>query len=376
MERAGGLALMRARVLLTSEEAGRLPETKDIVRRVGAIGPRHVIIKGFPVERPVSIFNPAMIVDERRDTIMLFPRVVLGYYMYVSSIAFVPVSISELGRNMARSYKYQAELVLYPDSKHDVWGTEDPRAHYLDGRLFITYVGRAVNYFDPRRWRNRTRPVTATLSESGKWVKRAVFIPSVEFFGDVVSNKNAFLFKPDDEHLYLFHRIHTKEDDGFYLLLSTVPAGVVKEGEKLREVYVDNGLVVLKPAEWELRLGWGTPPVEVEKSKFVVILHALDHEGVVYRVFAMLLRLRGSILELESITPTYIMEPRESFEVYGDRPLVVFPCGAARLDDAILISYGAADISIGIGSVEVSELMDMLESNRLEMPLRLELVEK
>ena len=363
--------MKRATVLLTSKEARRTPETKDIVKRISIIGPRHVLIKRFPVEHPVSIFNPAMIVDEQQGRILLFPRVVLGYYMYVSSIAFVPVSISELKRNLVGSYKYQAEIILYPDNKHDVWGAEDPRAYYLDNKLFITYVGRAVNYFDPRRWRNRTRPVTALHSESGKWVKKVVFLPSREFFGDVISDKNAFLFKPHNESLYLFHRIHTKEN-GFHLLLSTVPVEVAEERGGLREAYVDNGLIVLEPAEWELRLGWGSPPVEVEKNRFAVILHALDYEGVVYRVFAMLLRLRGRVLELESITPSYIMEPRESFEVYGDRPLVVFPCGAGKLDDNLLISYGAADLSVGIGSIEISELMSVFESNMLETPLRLE----
>jgi len=59
------------------------------------------------------------------------------------------------------------------------------------------------------------------------------------------------------------------------------------------------------------------------------------------------------------------MEPRESYEVYGDRPFTVFPCGMCRLDDKLLISYGAADSAAGIGEIDLIRLMEILDSNRI-----------
>jgi predicted GH43/DUF377 family glycosyl hydrolase len=60
------------------------------------------------------------------------------------------------------------------------------------------------------------------------------------------------------------------------------------------------------------------------------------------------------------------MKPKEIYETYGDRPFVVFPCGAQMIDDSILISYGAADFAMGIGEIEITELMSILDSNRVK----------
>ena len=82
----------------------------------------------------------------------------------------------------------------------------------------------------------------------------------------------------------------------------------------------------------------------------------------VYKAFAVLMNSNGKIT---AVTPHYIMEPQEIYEKYGDRPHVVFPTGIARLDDEIIIAYGAADSFIGIGKIDFSEIMSILDSNRV-----------
>jgi len=60
------------------------------------------------------------------------------------------------------------------------------------------------------------------------------------------------------------------------------------------------------------------------------------------------------------------MEPKTTYELYGDRPMVVFPCGAQIVDDDIIISYGAADAFIGFGAIDFSQLMSILDKNRID----------
>ena len=67
----------------------------------------------------------------------------------------------------------------------------------------------------------------------------------------------------------------------------------------------------------------------------------------------------------DSVSPVYIMEPREDYEIYGDRPYVIFPCGAILVDDSVLVSYGAADSFIGFAWVKLGELMAIMDQGRI-----------
>ena len=68
---------------------------------------------------------------------------------------------------------------------------------------------------------------------------------------------------------------------------------------------------------------------------------------------------------VRAVTPRYIMAPREPYEVYGDRPYTVFPCGAARIDDKLLVSYGAADYMVAFALIDVDELLAEIDRGRI-----------
>ena len=91
--------------------------------------------------------------------------------------------------------------------------------------------------------------------------------------------------------------------------------------------------------------------------------HGLERESKAYKVFALTM---NKNLEITAVTPHYIMEPKEIYEIYGDRPFVVFPCGACVVDDSLLVSYGCADFAVGICEFDLSELMSILDKNRIE----------
>lgn len=327
-------------------EFHRENRTIDIVKRIGVITPNNVRLKKHPVGKPVSIFNPSFII--RNDELIVYARTILGYFTYASVITEIFIPIEKL--NEISKIEHPAEIKIFPDNRYDIWGVEDPRATEIDGKICITYCGRTVNYFNQSVWRERTLPITAILSSG--WKKICVYRLPKEMRGFVISDKDAFVVKTKYGYK-LFHRLHMK-DDNFYLVIGDID-GKMEERE-LKEVEVKNTSLVMRPADFEEKIGWSTPPVRIGKY-LILFLHGVDKEMKRYRVFAVAM---DEKLRLKAVTPYYIMEPKEIYEIFGDRPHTIFPCGAQKLDDKILLSYGAGDSVLAFGEIDVEELLSLL----------------
>ncbi len=345
----------------------RVAEVNDIVVRAGVISPDRVMLHNYPINNPISIFNPS--IYDGNEYLHVYARIILGYYMYVSSIVEIKVPWEDILYGYVDMNSYLGDIVIYPTTKYDVWGTEDPRVSVINNKLYMTYTGRSINYFNPHVRRNRTLPVTAVYNPGGReWVKKYVFVPSQKVFGEVVSDKDAFLYRVKD-NTYLFHRPHLG-DDTFHLLVSTVkipePNGE-KKGE-IKEIIVDNARTIMLVPRFENKIGWAAPPIPLNEygDKVIILLHGVDSDNVVYRVFAIELTLKNDEIIVNAVTPNYIMEPRTPYEVIGDRPLTIFPCGAVKFNkDHILITYGAGDYMIGFGIIETNVLLGELDKGRI-----------
>ncbi len=328
-------------------------ETRDIVKRLKAITGHDIILKNYPIKVPRVAFNPS--IHLFGDRLRIYARIIIGYYTYTSAIAEFDITLDELYEKTCR--KYEAELSVYPTTKYDLWGVEDPRVYEIDGKLYMTYTGRTSSYFSPVIKTERTLPVTARY-ENGKWKKIAVFRMPEEIRSFVASDKNAFLVKSDK--LMLFHRLHMLNDK-FYLAVCNVPESVL-ESKELQEIEIGENITVMRAAPFESKIGWAAPPVKVN-DEYLVLIHGVDKELSAYRVFAVLMNKEGLFT---AITPFYILEPREIYEQYGDRPFVVFPCGLQKLGDKLIISYGGADSFVVIGEIELEKLMNILYENRVD----------
>ncbi len=320
--------------------------TKDIAKREVVISSENVVIENFPVSRPAAIFNPSVALVD--DTLKIYARVVIGYYRYVSGIV-------ELDQKEKNGNKWRAKIVIYPDTKYDVTGAEDPRVYWMDNKLLMTYTGRTHNYFIRGALR-RTIPVTAVL-EKGEWVKKFAtdFGKEVTRKLGIVSNKDAFFVRSKDGVMF-FHRSHDLRDR-FSMLVSSVD-GIDFNSSGLNEVSIKNTREILLQERFEDKVGWGTPPLEID-GKLLLFLHAVERELESYSVFAMLINKNN--MEVEAITPFYIMSPREPYELFGDNSLTIFPCGAVKVDDSVLISYGAADYFACLARIHLDELMHILD---------------
>lgn len=118
--------------------------------------------------------------------------------------------------------------------------------------------------------------------------------------------------------------------------------------------------VVLRPAEFEKRIGWGTPPIPISSTEWVVLTYALCRD-LVHRVFAVLLRLDGEELRITGVSEYYVMEPQTPYERLGERPLVIKPCGAVLIHDKILLTYGASDTYTCFAEISLPDLLSVIK---------------
>ena len=120
---------------------------------------------------------------------------------------------------------------------------------------------------------------------------------------------------------------------------------------------------------WDERIGSGPPPIRVEEGWLHVYHGVATHfQSVnVYQAGVVLLDAEEPRKVLAR-TRDNVLEPRESWEMVGQVPNVVFPSGlvvpgltpgeVAPRDARVLVYYGAADTCVGLAVTTVGELLD------------------
>ncbi len=335
--------------------------TNDIVRRLGVITPKHVVLRNYPVENPTAIFNAAVTVGPG-DEVNVVARIVMGYFLYVSAIVSLKIPLAEvLDRSFSRK-TYEAEIVLYPSTKYDIWGAEDPRVYDFDGKLLMTYTGRTAEYFRPTTSWERTLPVTA-VNEGNSWKRAFVHVLPAELRRHVISDKDAFLARLGGEAVFL-HRPHM--DDNYQYLAASLVKEELLRFNGLKEVEGRETTWVMPHASFEEKLGWSAPLFR-EGNSLIALAHGVDNNIEIYRALAVKLSYsRSNGFTVEAVTPHYIMEPKEPPELFGDRPYTIFPCGAWLVDgDKAIVTYGAGDYMVGVGIIDINELASELDKGRL-----------
>jgi beta-1,4-mannooligosaccharide/beta-1,4-mannosyl-N-acetylglucosamine phosphorylase len=119
---------------------------------------------------------------------------------------------------------------------------------------------------------------------------------------------------------------------------------------------------------WDELIGAGPPPVKTRKGWLLVYHGVATHfaSSNIYQAGAALLDLEDPTRVLGR-TRDNILEPRESWELTGQVPNVVFPGGltVAWLDDEgfapedarVLVYYGAADTVVGLAETTIGQLL-------------------
>ena len=116
-----------------------------------------------------------------------------------------------------------------------------------------------------------------------------------------------------------------------------------------------------RPGGWwdSARIGVGPPPIETPHG-WLVIYHGVRQTvaGAIYRAGLALLDLDNPAVVLKR-SDEWVLSPVEDFELSGDVPGVVFPCGLIhdRPTNQLRLYYGAADCRIGLAVADYDEVL-------------------
>jgi predicted GH43/DUF377 family glycosyl hydrolase len=253
------------------------------------------------------------------------------YMQYLTSISHFRIARSTDGVNFEISDK----PFLFPETKYEAFGCEDPRITEIEGRFYINY---------------------SAVSPMGIATGLAVTddFESVERIG--------IIFEPDNRDVCLFPE---KINGEYYALHRPMqkyigkPEIWIAKSTNLRHWGDHEHLLGASKDEWDcLKLGGGAQMLKTPKG-WLQIYHGVD-EKERYCLGALLLDLNNpSKILAKSKTP--LLEPEEDYEVNGFFGNVVFSCGAIIEDEILKIYYGAADEVTCLAEITMNDLWKHLD---------------
>ncbi|MCH7574331.1 MAG: glycosidase [Candidatus Marinimicrobia bacterium] len=302
----------------------------------------------------VAVFNPAAIY--KAGKIHLFYRAVGDYTLYASRLGH---AIFDRDLNLIER---DSEPWMLPDWKMWEKSVEDPRVTEIEGELYLTYVAtpspsppgavrRRLGI--PRPESAHPRTALAKVNDLRAFERMGIITPYGADERDVV------LFPEKiDGHYAVIHRPANWVGPEYH---TSGPAIWFAFMENLDQKMFHHKLVMEAEADWEgNKLGAGPPPVKTENG-WLLFYHGVDKNSV-YRAGAALLDLNEP-WKVIARTSDPILEPEEEFERFGDVPNVVFPEGVVRIDNSLIIFYGAADKVCCAAFVDVDEFTSDLLNN-------------
>ena len=297
---------------------------------------------------PSSVFNPGATKIEDRTFLML--RVQTR-----GRRTFTVPAVSTDGTNFQVAPK-PTQFSGLPQMT--VFHNYDPRLTLLDDQLLVTTALDTDQGCRCALWR-----ACGTPQSNFRGLDQLEFISLI----NNQDTRNAVLFPERINGLYqLLHRPNqTTLDDG-----PTTGSSIHLSVSEDLKTWQDAGKVMSgNPHYWDELIGSGPPPIKTHHGWLHLYHGVATHfqSSNIYQAGAVLLDLNDPVKVLAR-TRDNILEPRDSWELMGQVPNVVFPSGATvsliddqgfAPDDALLrIYYGAADTVVGIAEGTIGDLVN------------------
>jgi predicted GH43/DUF377 family glycosyl hydrolase len=235
-------------------------------------------------------------------------------------------------------------LAPHPDRPEESFGVEDPRLTRVDelDAWVITYTS-----FGPGG-----PGVSLATTRDFRTVERLGVVRPPE-------DKNGALLprRVGGQHI-LFHRPVSVAGERGDVWLSRSP--------DLRTWSPPEPVMAGRPGGWwdTARIGMGPTPLETPEG-WLVVYHGVRQTvaGALYRAGLALLDLEEPARVLHR-SDEWVLSPSEPYELMGDVPNVVFPCGLVHDadTDVLRLYYGAADTCVGLATASLPAVLDHLRT--------------
>lgn len=224
-------------------------------------------------------------------------------------------------------------------------GCEDPRITKIDDRLYMTYT--AFDGANPPRVALTSISIDDFLKKNWKWDKPKLISPPG------VDDKDACIVKKTKGNGYIaFHRLG-----------NVIWLDFLRDLEFPEYKFLSGGIIAqARKDKWDnIKIGIAAPPLET-KNGWLLLYHGVSGPSLMYKVGAMLLDYDDP-RKILGRTDEPLLEPVEPYELHGQIPNVVFPCGAVVINDIIYLYYGGADSVTCVATLTVNDVLDILQKN-------------
>jgi predicted GH43/DUF377 family glycosyl hydrolase len=256
-----------------------------------------------------------------------------GHTDFLAQISHLQVARSRDGIH----FEVDCAPALVPDRGLEEYGVEDPRATFIDGRWYVTYVSVS-------RW-GITTSLASTTDFRAFERHGVIFLPDhkdVVLFPERIDGKYRALTRPMSQSFGKILGAWVATSDDLLAWGGHAPVCMPRRG------YWD-----------ERRTGASAVPFRVEEG-WLELYHGVDHDSH-YAMGALLLDADDPSRVLAR-SPRPILAPEEPYERNGLFNDTIFSCGHLDLGGGrIRLYYGAADSVIAAADFDVSEIVASLE---------------
>lgn len=301
--------------------------------------PQNPIIKPNPDSywQSKAVFNPAAVYEQGK------------FYLIYRALSQDNTSTLGLAEsNDGTNFETFKEPVYIPRSdfeqkkkQGELSGCEDPRITKIGDTFYMFYT--AYDGINPPRVALTSIEVKDFLQKKWQWSKPKLISPPG------ADDKNTCLlpYKTCSQYV-IFHRVHGKDIAVDYVdSLDFVDDQWLEKESSInpRERFWDNK-----------KIGIAAPPIKIEIG-WLLLYHGVSAVDDQYRVgFMILEEIEPRQVIHRSLFP--ILEPTDPWEMVGEVPNVVFPCGAVLVDGILYVYYGGADKVICMAKIELEKLLE------------------
>ena len=261
------------------------------------------------------------------------------------------ISIIGLGQSKDKTHFEDCEPFITPKEEWEKYGCEDPRITYFEGNYYTFYTALSHYPFEASGIK-----VALAISKDLKEISERHLITPF--------NAKAMTLFPE--------RINDKITVIVTVNTDMPPSKiVVAQVDKIEELWsqkfwekwyanLDKNSIDLKrfPAD---HVEIGAPPIKIPQGWLLLYSHIQNYfdgsgQARIFGIEAILLDLNNP-LKIVGRTRGPILVPRESYELLGHVPNIVFPSGAILEKDTLFIYYGAADTTTCMAHVNINDLI-------------------
>jgi len=295
-----------------------------------------------------AVFNPS-VVKRGRYYYMLYRALSSSDLLKKQGSSYSSIGIAKSRDGI---HFYDRRIFISPEEDWELFGCEDPRTTYIDGKYYIFYT--AVSTLPPRA---EGIKIGVAISRDLERVEAKYLVTSF--------NAKAMALFPEriNGKLMAILTVHTDKPPA-YIAVAPLGDDPSKWLQEMDEWYNNFMAYTLSPDPRRSQLDHievGAPPVRLRQGWLLIYSYIQNYfspkpEDRVFGVEALLLDLKDPRRVLRR-TRYPLMVPEEFYEKYGNVPNVVFPTSVLKQKDTLRVYYGAADTTCCLATVKIRDVL-------------------